>query len=122
MENYSIPSTANTLISYLIYQNTNDIDYLWSMERNIVESQYDYSYVSMMIYSTPCEEVYQLLIKIYVNCSNRIALSSSINGILNNKGFIQNLDDVRQVSNLKELRIILRKYPFSERQKVIEKL
>lgn len=119
---YSIPSSANMLISYLIYQNTQDIGYLELMERNIIESQYDYSYVSMLIYSAPCEDVYKVLVRIYVNCSNRIALSSSINGILYNKGFIKNLDEVKQVSNMKELRNILKNAPFNEREKMIEKL
>lgn len=122
MESYSIPSSASMLISYLIFQNTKDIGYLEVMERNIVESQYDYSYVSMMIYATPCEEVYQALVKIYINSSNRITLSSSINGILYNKGFIKNLSDVKQVSNMKELRNILKNSPFNEREKMIEKL
>lgn len=122
IKDYSIPSSASMLISYLIYQNTKEIDYLEIMERNIVESQYEYSYVSMMIYSAPCAEIYQVLVRVYINCSNRIALSSSIDGILYNKGFIKNLEDVKQVQNMKELRNILKNSPFNERKKMIEKL
>ena len=120
--NYSIPSQVNMLISYLLYQNTRESEYLGLIEKNIVESHYNYSYIALLNNLKPSEQVYQLLVRVYESCSNRIALSTCINGILFNKGFINDIDDLEQLSGIKELRKILKIAPLNERKAMIEKM
>lgn len=122
IDNYSVPSQTNILISYLLYQNTEENRYLQLIEQNIVESDYNYTYIALVNDLKPSEQVYQLFVKIYKSCPNRIALSTCINGILFNKGFINNLDDLVQLSKIKELRKILKNVPLNERETMIEKL
>lgn len=82
--NYEIPSSGNILISYLLYQNTGKDEYLKLIERNIVESNYDYSFIALINNLKSSEQVYQLFVRIYERCSERVALSTCINGILFN--------------------------------------
>lgn len=122
LNDYKIPSELNMEIAYLLYESTKEIYYLELMEKNIVESQYKFSYIAMMIHSEPCEEVYQTLVRIYMNCTERIALTSCVDGILYNKGFISDLKDYHQLIITKEIANILRNAPMDERERMIEKL
>ena len=119
---YNIPSILHMSISSMIYENTKEIYYLKLMEKNVIKSQYNFSYIAMMIRSEPCEAVYHALVRIYLNDLEKIALSTCISGILYNKGFINDLDDYHQIDNMKELKIILKNAPLDERKMMIEKL
>lgn len=117
-----IPSHLNMSIVSLLYESTKEIYYLKLMEKNIIKSQYNFSYIARMIHLNPCEEVYHALIRIYLNSSEEIALSTCIDGILYNKGFIKDLEDLNQVASMRELSIILQDAPMDERERMIEKL
>lgn len=122
VNDYKIPSHLNMEIAYLLYENTKEIYYLELMEKNVIESKYKFSYIAMMIHLNPCEDVYHVLIRINMNSSEKIALSTCIDGILYNKGFIKDLDDLNQVASMRELRIILKNASIDERKMMIEKL
>lgn len=64
------------LIAFIIYNNTRENAYLKLMERNIVESNYNYSYISLLICAPLREEVYEVLAGIYKKCSKRVACFS----------------------------------------------
>lgn len=122
IDKFSIPSSASMLLSYLIYDSTKDTEYLKMMEKNIIESKYDYSYVSILIYTSPCEEVYQTLVSMYKNCSEKVACGSIVNGILYNKGFIKDINSIDDVMHMKELRIILKKATAEQKDELLKKL
>lgn len=122
VNDYEIPSHLNMMIASLLYDNTKEIYYLELMEKNIIKSQYDYPYVASMIHSEPCEEIYRVLVRIYMKCPEGIALTSCTDGILYNKGFISDLNDYHQLITTKEIANILRKAPMNERKAMIEKL
>ena len=122
VNDYKIPSELNMTIAYLLYESTKENYYLKLMEKNIVMSQYHFSYIAMMTYLNPCEDLYQTFVRIYINCSEEIALTSCINGILYNKGFIKNIYDLNQTASMRDLRVILKKVPKYERKMMIKKL
>ena len=92
------------------------------MERNVIDSKYDYSYISMLIYVSPCEEVYQTLVRMYKNCSDRVACGSIVNGILYNKGFIKDMNCIEDVSNMKELRKTFKNATAEQKDELLKKL
>lgn len=122
IDKFSIPSSARMLLSYLIYDSTKDIEYLKMMEKNIIESKYDYSYVSILTHTSPCEEVYQTLVRMYKNCSEKVACGSIVNGILYNKGFIKDINSIDDVTHMKELRKILKKATAEQKDELLKKL
>lgn len=122
VDKLSIPSSASMLLGFLIYDNTKDVTYLKLMEQNIIESKYDYSYISMLIYTSPCEEVYQTLARIYKNYLDRVACGSVINGLLYNKGFIKDINSIDDVSNMKDLRKILKKANEEQKDELLKEL
>lgn len=122
VDKLSIPSSASMLLSFLIYDSTKEITYLNKMERNVIDSKYDYSYISMLIYVSPCEEVYQTLVRMYKNCSDRVACGSIVNGILYNKGFIKDMNCIEDVSNMKELRKTFKNATAEQKDELLKKL
>lgn len=119
---YIVPSSASMFIAFLIYNNTRESIYLKLMKRNIEESHYDYSYVSMLIYTLPSEDVYQVLADIYKNCSEKIACGSAINGILYNKGFIKDINNINDIQSMKELRMIFKNATGKQKDELLKKL
>ena len=98
VDDYEIPSETNILISYLLYQNTRiNNKYLKLIEMNIVKSNYNYSYIASISDLKPSKKVYKMLIRIYERCTEKIALSATIDAILFNKGFIKDIFDINQV-------------------------
>ena len=65
-----------------------------------------------------------MLIRIYERCTEKIALSATIDAILFNKGFIKDIFDINQVqkSEFRELRMIFKQAPLDERKTMITKL
>ena len=122
IDKFSIPSYASMLLSFLIYDSTKETAFLKIMENNIIKSKYDYSYISMLIYASPCEEVYQTLVNMYKNCSDRLACGSIINGLLYNKGFIKNINSIDEITNIKELRVILKNANEEQKDELLRKL
>lgn len=125
VDDYEIPSETNILISYLLYQNTRINDkYLKLIEMNIVKSNYNYSYIASISDLKPSKKVYKMLIRIYERCTEKIALSATIDAILFNKGFIKDIFDINQVqkSEFRELRMIFKQAPLDERKTMITKL
>lgn len=108
VKEYKVPSYASMMIASLIYDSTGEHIYLELMEQNIEKSHYDYSYISMLIYSAPCEDIYRALSNIYINCSDNVACGSAIKGILYNKGFIKDINNLEDVLSMKELKRILK--------------
>lgn len=117
-----IPSYTSMLLCSLIYDNTKENEYLKLMEKNIVQSKFDYTYISILAECHPCEEVYELLVTIYEKPLDRIACGSVIDGILYNKGFIKDINDIEEVSSKKELRIILKNAQKDKKIDMIKKL
>lgn len=121
VNNYSVPSEASMLIAFIIYNNTRENAYLKLMERNIVESNYNYSYISLLICAPLREEVYEVLAGIYKKCSERVACGSVINGILYQKGYIKDINNIKEVLGMKELRKVLKNVTREQRDDMLKK-
>lgn len=124
VNNYQIPSAFSMSIAYMLYESTKETYYLKLMEKNIVMSRYDVYYIADMIHLEPCEDVYHTLVRLYMNCPERdeTALTHCVDGILYNKGFINDLEDCHQFIAMREVSSILRKAPRAERGMMIERL
>lgn len=116
-----IPSEASMLIAFLIYNKTQEDTYLEIMRKNIKESNYHYSYISLLSYAVPDEKIYEVLTEAYKNCSDRVACGSAINGILYNKGYIKDINNIEEVLSMKKLRKILKDIPKEQRNKMLER-
>lgn len=122
VNNYIVPSEASMLIAFVIYNSTREDIYLELMEQNIKESHYHYSYISLLTYAPINENVYEVLTRIYKNCSESIACGSVINGILYQKGYIKDINDMEEVLGMKELRKILKSATREQKDDMLRKL
>lgn len=116
-----IPSRASMLIAFLIYDETQENTYLEIMRKNIKESNYHYSYIALLSYAMPDEKVYNVLTEAYENCSDPIACGSAINGILYNKGYINDINNIEEILSMKELRKILKDIPKEQRKNMLKR-
>ncbi len=62
---FQIPSNASTEIGKILYEVTEDENYLDLMKRNIDASPDTVSYVSILSYCKPCPKLYNMLADIY---------------------------------------------------------
>ena len=66
---FQIPSEASVEIGKVLYEVTDDANYLDIIKRNIDASPDTISYVSILSYCKPCPRLYNILTDIYINNS-----------------------------------------------------
>ena len=64
---FQIPSGASVRIGKVLYEATNDDNYLDLIKRNIDASPDTISYVAELSYCKPCQKLYEILSDIYIN-------------------------------------------------------
>lgn len=116
-----LPCEASVEIAKILYETTNDEDYLDLIKRNIDASPNTISYVSLLAYCKPCLKLYNILADIYINNENRVNRSTAVQGLLFNKGIIKDIFDIKESNATIELRRKFKSEDKEERQKIFEK-
>jgi len=110
---FQIPSYASVEIGRVLYEATDDEDYLDLIKRNIDASPNTISYVSILSYCKPCPRLYDILADIYINNSNKVNRNTAVMGLLFNKGIIK---DIRCVKELNDTIGLCKKFKSEDRE------
>lgn len=114
-----IPSESSVVISQVLYEYTEDEQYLDIIMQNIEKEENKISNVAVLSYCKPCEKVYNLLIDIYLNNKNKTIRSTAVTGILYNKGIIADPLSLKEVMRNVELKRKFISDDMNERRKII---
>lgn len=112
-----IPSELSVEIGKVLYEATNDEQYLDIIMKNIDADPNNISFVSTLSYCKPCSKMKDLLINIYVNNDNNINRNTAVMGLLFEKGIIKDRSSIQESNNTIELR---KKFKSDERDERIE--
>ena len=116
-----IPSEASVEIGKILYEATGDDGYLDIIKKNIDASPETISFVSILSYCKPCQRLYNILVDIYINNSNKVNRSTAVMGILYNKGIIKDRSSIKESNDVISLRKKFKSEDSIERQKILEK-
>ena len=116
-----IPSDASAEIAKIIYEATDDEDYLDFIKRNIDASPDTISYVSILSYCKPCLKVYNILADIYINNGNKVNRNTAVMGLLFNKGVIKDRLSIKESNDTIELRKKFKSEDREERKRILER-
>jgi hypothetical protein len=117
-----IPSDNSVVIAKVLYECTSDKKYLEVIKLNIEKDSSKISNVAILSYCKPSEEIYDILVDIYINSDNTIIRSTATIGILYNKGFISNPHNLQEIMDNIDLRKKFIKSDKNERKNVIKSL
>ena len=78
-------------------------------------------YVDPSGHSKPCQRLYDILVDIYINNSNKVNRSTAVMGILYNKGIIKDRSSIKESNDVISLRKKFKSEDSIERQKILEK-
>lgn len=92
------------LSAFYLYQKLGEKKIIEKIKAIITRNEFDYSDISLLTHLNKSEEVYDLFVYIYKMANEKIAISCAINGLLFNKGYIHNIDDVDELSKVANLR------------------
>lgn len=118
---FQIPSEASVEIAKILYETTGDEYYLDLIKRNIDASPETISYVSILSYCKPCQRLYNILVDIYINNSNKVNRGTAVMGILYNKGIIKDRGSIQEANGVIGLRKKFKSEDREERKKILEK-
>lgn len=116
-----IPSEASAEIGKILYEATDDENYLDLIKRNIDASPDTISYVSLLSYCKPCLKLYNMLADIYINNDNKVNRSTAVQGLLFNKGIIKDMFDIKESNSTIGLRKKFKSEDREERKNIFEK-
>ena len=116
-----IPSEASVEIGKILYEATGDEEYLDIIKKNIDASPETISFVSILSYCKPCQRLYNILVDIYINNSNKVNRSTAVMGILYNKGIIKDRSSIKESNDVISLRKKFKSEDSIEREKILEK-
>ena len=91
------------------------------IKRNIDASPETISFVSILSYCKPCQRLYDILVDIYINNSNKVNRSTAVMGILYNKGIIKDRSSIKESNDVISLRKKFKSEDIAERKKILEK-
>lgn len=118
----NIPSGNSVNISKALYDISNEKQYLDVLFLNYKKGENDLKVVSVIASCSPNEDVYQILVDIYVNNKNSTIRSTALDGILYNTGYINNPDDIQEIMRQLELSRKFIKDTVEERREMIKQL
>ncbi len=116
-----IPSESSVIIGKILYETTDDKEYLAVIKRNIDASPDNISFVSMLSHCRPCLELNTLLIDIYINNENKVNRSTAVMGLLYAKGIIKDRSSIQEANNTIELRKKFKSQDKEERRRIINR-
>ena len=117
---FQIPSDISVEIGKILYEATDDEDYLELIKRNIDASPDTISYVSILSYCKPSLKSYNILVDIYVNNGNKVNRNTAVMGLLFNKGIIKDRSSIKESNDTIELRKKFKSENKEERKKILE--
>ena len=118
----NIPSGNSVNISKVLYDISKEKQYLDLLFLNYKKAESDLRVVSVIASCNPNEDVYQMLVDIYINNKNSTIRSTALDGILYNKGYISNPDDIQEIIRQLELSRKFIKDTIAERREMIKQL
>lgn len=118
---FQIPSEASVEIGKVLYEVTDDANYLDIIKRNIDASPDTISYVSILSYCKPCPRLYNILTDIYINNKNKVNRSTAVMGLLFNKGIIKDRKSIKESNETIELRKKFKSEDREERKRILER-
>ena len=116
-----IPSEASVEIGKVLFEVTDDENYLDIIKRNIDASPDTISYVSILSYCKPCPRLYNILADIYINNNNKVNRSTAVMGLLFNKGIIKDRKSIKESNETIELRKKFKSEDREERKRNLER-
>lgn len=116
-----IPSGASVEIGQILYEVTDDKNYLDLIKRNIDASPDEISYVARLSYCRPCTKLYNILADIYINNSNKVNRNTAVMGILYNRGIIKDRLSIEESNHVIGLRKKFKSEDREERIKILER-
>jgi len=118
----NIPSGNSLNIAKVLYEQTNDISYLEVFKKNIEMSSNKSPIVAMLTYLKPSDELYKMLINIYIYEDDETVRDSAVTGILYNKKYIKNPHDIQEIIKKINLIKLFDKNNADERRSMIKVL
>lgn len=118
----NIPSGNSVNVSKVLYDISNEKQYLDILFLNYKKAKSGLGVVSVIARCNPNEDVYQMLVDIYVNNQDSTIRSTALDGILYNKGYLNNPDDVQEIMRKLELSRKFIKDTVEERKERIKQL
>lgn len=118
---FQIPSNASAEIGKILYETTEDEDYLEIIKRNIDASPDTITYVSILSHCKPCSKLYNILADIYINNSNKVNRNTAVMGLLFNKGIIKDRLSIKESNDTIVLRKKFKSEDKEERRRILEK-
>lgn len=118
---FQIPSEVSAEIGKVLYEVTDDENYLDIIKRNIDASPDTISYVSILSHCKPCPRLYNILADIYINNNNKVNRSTAVMGLLYNKGIIKDRKSIKESNETIELRKKFKSEDREERKRILER-
>ena len=109
------------LIAFYLYQSSGEKEIIEIIKDIITNRNFNYSDISLLIHLNKSKEVYDLFKYIYKKATDKIEVSCAITGLLYNKGYIRDIDDVEELSNNSSIRKRMKSLDVSEREEIIQK-
>ena len=122
LQKCKVPSRSSVNIAKVLYDISNKKEYLDILFLNYKEQESDLGTVSIIASCKPSEEVYKILVNIYISNPNSTIRSTAADGILYNKGYISNSNDIQEMMGQLELSRKFMKNTVEERKDIIEQL
>lgn len=118
---FQIPSEASTEIGRILYEATDDEEYLDLIKRNIDAAPNAISYVAILSHCKPCQKLYDILTEIYINNTNKVNRNTAVMGLLFNKGIITDRLSIKESNDTIELRKKFKSEDIEERKRILER-
>lgn len=116
-----IPSECSVEVGKVLYEATDNEDYLKVIKRNIDASPDNISFVSTLSYCKPSFELNNLLIDIYINNKNKVNRNTAVMGLLYARGIIKDRSSIQEANNTIELRKKFKCEDKEERRNIIHR-
>lgn len=114
-----IPSYNSVMLSQVLYECTENEQYLDVIKENIDKDENKVSNVAILSYCKPCEKVYDLLVDIYLKSDDKTIRSTAVTGILYNKGIIVDPLNLQEIMSKVELKRKFIADDMKERKRII---
>ena len=120
----NIPSANSLNIAEVLLEYTGDEKYLEIFRKNIFKSKEidNIEAVSRLSRCTPSDQIYDILVEVYLNTEDSTVLSTASTGLLYNKGYINDPNDMEEFISKIELGRKLYVKNIEKRREMIRKL
>lgn len=116
-----IPSGSSVEIAKVLYEATDNEEYLEMIKKNIDACPDNISFVSTLSYCKPCPKLNSLLIDIYINNENKVNRNTAVMGLLYEKKIIKDRASIQEANNTIELRKKFKSEDREERISIINR-